>query len=383
MPPQKRGKAAALARAAATAAAAATAVETSTSTPRVAPRVVRGSIPTTRKTLPTRDGDRSTSTAAGSSKRAGRKAKRAPVRPQYDEIWKQVYLAGTEWDQMKQIYSIDWDFDHLDEALTDGDLSDGKRVFLFGATEPQLVMMDEKDEKGDVVPIPTIVAVVSDVEPPSQVGIKSVQRAVEEIVPMSTLRIEWQPHTPANINNLSSFKPCVDVLACSQRRARLRNMQEEAVHRYDYVLPYFFDPEKQEEVEEETEVQVLADLEGIQAPLMCEYDYEMDELDEFVEEKIKEGDGLEEEKHSETLKIAIKDAVKAAKLKYKKEKEERQKKLDAISAEEREAIKKTKFIKFYPMNEWPNISQCKSSYINRYYGKASELRDDMSDDDRK
>lgn len=313
------------------------------------------------------------------TKRGPPRGKRV-LRPEYDEIWKDVYLAGTEWDQMKQVYDIDWDFDHLDEALTNGDLS-GKRVHLFGATEPQLVRMNANDEKGDVVPIPTIIAVVSDAAPPSRVGIKSVQRAEEEIVDMSDLRMEWQPYTPANLAARPSFKPTVSVLACSQRKARLRNMEEAAVHRYDYVLPYFFDPEKQEEVQEETEVQVLADLDGLQAPLMCEFDYEMDELDEFVDEKIEERDDLDKAKHKNALMKAIQDAVKVAKDKYRREKAERRRQIDAIPPEERELIRNTKFIKFYPSNEWPNIKGCQSTYINRYYGKASETRDSFPDDD--
>lgn len=353
-----------------------------------------GAAAKTKKKQTQKDSESASTSANGTKPKAGApRGKRGPVKPQYDEVWKHVYLAGTEWDQMQQIYSIDWDFDHLDAALLSGDLvtdddgsSDSSKanVYLFGATEPQLVPMREGDDKGEVVPIPTIIAVVSAAAPPSQVGLKSVQKAVEEIVPMSELRIGWQPYVPANVSLGSRRKgsrPVVHVLGCSQRRARLRNMQEEAVHRYDYVLPYFFDPAKQEEVIEETEVQVLAELDGMQAPLMCEFDYEMDDLDEFLDEKMEEVDELDSDKHRDPLKKAIQDAVKVAKDKYKAEKAERRKKLDAISPEEKEAIKNTKFIKFYPLNEWPDISKCKSPYINRYYGKATEVRDEYPDDD--
>lgn len=323
----------------------------------------------------------------GGTKRVGAPpGKRGPIKPDYDDVWKHVYLAGTEWDQMRQIYSIDWDFDHLDLALTSGDLvsSAEESVYLFGATEPQLVPMREGDTKGEVVPIPTIIAVVSRAAPPSMVGLKSVQKAVEEIVDMSELRIGWQPYIAPNIklgSRRKGSKPQVQILACSQRRARLRNMQEEAVHRYDYVLPYFFDPAKQQDAIEETEVQVLVELEGMQAPLMCEFDYEMDEVDEFIDEKMEENEELDAGKHKEALKKAIQDAVKAAKDKVKAEKAERKKKLDAITPEEKEAIKNTKLVKFYPLNEWPDISKCKSPYINRYYGKAGEVRDEYPDDD--
>lgn len=311
-------------------------------------------------------------TAAAASSKS---KKRAPIRPECDEIWKKVYLAGTEWSQLEQVYSIDWDFDHLDDALNDGDLS-GRRVYLFGATEPQLVRRDAKDLKGEVVPIPVIVAVVSDVAPPSMVGIKSVQKTEEEIVPMSDLRIEWLPYAPINVAMKRSFTPQVFYLGCIQRRARLRNMEDKAVHRYDYVLPYYFDPDKQEDIEEETEVEVMVDLEDVQAPLMCAYDYELDDLEEFVTDKLKERE-LDVSKYSNTLRKAVQEAVKKAKLRHKNEKEERQKKLEAITPAERAAYRNTKLIKFYPMNEWPDISSWKGNFINRYYGKASEIRDDF------
>lgn len=52
----------------------------------------------------------------------------------FENVWKEVFLAGTDWDQFGDVASIDWDFGHLDDALQEGDLSSGK-VFLFGCTE--------------------------------------------------------------------------------------------------------------------------------------------------------------------------------------------------------------------------------------------------------
>lgn len=297
--------------------------------------------------------------------------KRAPVRPIYDEVWREVYLAGTEWEQLQVVYSIDWDFDHLDDALTDGQL-EGKKVYLFGTSEPQLLMRDEKDTKGEVIPVPVIVAVVTDVPPPSTVGVKSVQRTEEEILPMSAMRMGWHAYAPENVQLSRRFKPNVHVLKCNERKARLRNMGEAEVHKYDYVLPYFIRPDQVEDVTVDTVVQVLADLEGRKAPLMCEYDYELDEIDEFLEETLKDNE-LDAAKHAEPLKKAIIDTVKATKMKYKAEREERKKRIDAISQEARDAIKNMKLLKFYPQNDWPDVSKIKSPFINRYYGRATEV----------
>lgn len=52
----------------------------------------------------------------------------------YEDVWKEVYLAGTEWNQFADVDKYDWDFEHLDDALNDGALAKGS-VYLFGSTE--------------------------------------------------------------------------------------------------------------------------------------------------------------------------------------------------------------------------------------------------------
>ncbi|CAN8075992.1 unnamed protein product [Agarophyton chilense] len=297
---------------------------------------------------------------------------RRPARAIYEEVWKDIYLAGTEWDQINDVYKEDWDFDHLDEALTEGDLQ-GKTVYLFGGTEPQLIMVDEDDTKGHVIPVPVIIAIVSDVSPPATVGLKSVQRTKEDIVPMSDLRISWQAYAPPNVAFRSRFKPNVHVLKCNQRFVSLKPRGEEAVHKYDYVLPYFFHPDKESDEIVDTNVQVLVDLEGRQAPLMCEFDYEMDELDEFVQETLVDEE-LDNDKHTKPLKKAIQESVKNAKLKHKAAKDDKKKRIESMSKEELEGIRNMKLIKFYPQNDWPDVSKVKSRLVNRYYGHAHEVR---------
>lgn len=297
--------------------------------------------------------------------------RRSHAKPIYEEVWREVYLAGTEWEQLRMVNTIDWEFDHLDDSLTEEKYGD-KKVYLFGATEPQLLMRNEKDQKGEVIPVPVIVAIITDVAPPATVGLKSVQRAEEEIVPMSDLRMGWHPYAPDNVAFSARFKPNVYVLKCNERRARLKNMSEAATHRYDYVLPYIIKPDQVEDPNVNTNVQVLVELEGQSAPLMCEFDYELDDFKEFVEETIEENE-LDSEKHAEPLKTAIREAVKATKIKYKAERDERQKRIDAIPVEDREAMKNMKIVKFYPENEWPDVSKVKSTFVNRYYGHASEV----------
>jgi hypothetical protein len=97
----------------------------------------------------------------------------------------------------------------------------------------------------------------------------------------------------------------------------------------------------------------------------------MDDLEEFVEEYSKENELNEEE--SKIVKEAIKDEIKATKEKFKKEKEELVKRFSIYSKEQKEALSKLKVYKFYPQNKDINVSDFKSPYINRYYGKAHEV----------
>lgn len=312
-----------------------------------------------------------------------RKARGPPPPPEYEDVWLDVYLSGTEWEQLASVHDYPWDFEHLDAALTDGPLSSGGQVHLFGCTEPQLIPAKEGDENGTLVVIPVVVAALSARPPPAMVGIKSVQRAEEEIAPMASLRMGWHARPADNAPRRAAPPARVFVLKCSERRARLKNMNEAAVHKYDYVLPWVLKPEAPQEAPV-TNVQVLVDdLAGWEkrAPLMVDYDFEMDEMDEFVDETIEDND-LDKAKHGKRVKEAIVAAVRAQKLKLKAERDAHQKRIDDIAPEDRESLKGMKVFKFYPANgpeneddecKYPDVSKAKSAYINRYYGQADTV----------
>lgn len=301
---------------------------------------------------------------------------------EYSEIWSDVYLSGTEWDQLSTVHDHDWDFSHLDDALDSGPLSaaaaPGTLVHLFGCTEPQLVPLSANDATGSLVVVPVIIAVLSARPPPATVGIKSVQRAEEEIAPMASLRMDWHAR-PADNAGRGAPKPRVFVLKCSERRARLRNMDEAAVHKYDYVLPWVLRPDAPRE-DPETNVQVLVDdLEGRdnRAPVMLNFDYAVETVDDAVEEAVEDNE-LEAGKHGKRVREAIVAAEEAQKKKVAAEEAAYQKLVDAISSEDRESLRGMKVFKFYPSNEdedskYPDVSAIKAKYINRYYGQATEI----------
>lgn len=305
-----------------------------------------------------------------------RRSRSTPPPPEYDDIWHDVYLSGTEMDQLEDVRKYDWDFSHLDEALTAGVLADAPMVHLFGCTEPKILPTSPKDEAGSLVAVPVIVAIASSRPPPSMLGIKSVQRAEEEIVPMSSVRMSWHPRPADNAPRRNPPKPKVHVLKCTERRARLKNMDEMAVHRYDYVMPYIIRPGQENDDIPDTNVQVLVDdLAGRSNPVMMDFDYEMDDLEEFVEEQINENE-LDPSKHVEPLRNAIRAAVKARKEEIKAERNAKVTRLQDMPEEERQSIATMKLYKFYPSNEeekYPDVSNSKVSYVNRYYGKADEV----------
>lgn len=121
----------------------------------------------------------------------------------------------------------------------------------------------------------------------------------------------------------------------------------------------------------DTTVNIMVELEEGGKPLVFDYDYELDDLDEFVPEKMK--DEELDPKHEEKLREEIKKQVKARKLEQKTEKLAKQKQVDDLSPEEKESLKEMKIYKFYPQNDEPNVQELKVSFINRYYQHATEV----------
>ena len=392
-------------------------------------------------------------TAAASSAGSATGARRPP-QEQYEDVWEKVYLAGTDWDQLEAVNEIDWDFEHLDEALSTGGVLSTDTVYLFGSTEPQLLDVNFDDEAVDesdgaavraaaqrkrmaalqadadayvqeraakrsransgksveqpkskaeeepptqatggdgaqtagggagvlleqtatVIPIPVIVAVVSKRPPPETVAITSVQRSSEELVPMAKLKMGWHPLLRKGARRMPK-QPRVFVLKCEQRRARLRNMTEDDVKTYEYVLPYVFLPEGDAAAaadEVDTEVTVTWEKPDGKTT-MFPYDWEMDDdVDEFVEAKMKDEE-LEGDAIATSMAAAITAEVKATKARYREEKLARKQRIEAMPAEELESLRTMKLIKFYPQNTKPDVSKMKTAFCNRYYGKAKQV----------
>ncbi|CAH8282015.1 unnamed protein product [Eruca vesicaria subsp. sativa] len=284
-------------------------------------------------------------------------------------LWKAAFPVGTEWDKLDAVYEFNWDFKNLEEALEEGGLLHGKKVFVFGCTEPQLVPYKGANK---IVLVPAVVAVESPFPPSDKIGVTSVQREVEEILPMKTMKMDWLPYIPFDKRGrqVDRMNFQIFVMTCTQRRAALRHMKEDRVKKYEYCLPYFYQPFKEDELEQSTEVQIMFPSEP---PVVCEFDWEFDELEEFVDKLIEE-EALSAEQKDE-FKEYVKEQVRAAKKANREAREARKKAIEEMSEDTKQAFQSMKFYKFYPQPspETPDVSGVKSPFINRYYGKAHQV----------
>ncbi|KAG7550132.1 hypothetical protein ISN45_Aa06g009480 [Arabidopsis thaliana x Arabidopsis arenosa] len=286
-----------------------------------------------------------------------------------EDLWKVAFPVGTEWDQLDALYEFNWDFQNLEEALEEGGKLYGKKVYVFGCTEPQLVPYKGANK---IVHVPAVVVIESPFPPSDKIGITSVQREVEEIIPMKKMKMDWLPYIPIEKRDrqVDKMNSQIFTLVCTQRRSALRHMKEDQLKKFEYCLPYFYQPFKEDELEQSTEVQIMFPSEP---PVVCEFDWEFDELQEFVD-KLVEEEALPAEQKDE-FKEYVKEQVRAAKKANREAKDARKKAIEEMSEDTKQAFQKMKFYKFYPQPspDTPDVSGVKSPFINRYYGKAHEV----------
>lgn len=287
-----------------------------------------------------------------------------------EDLWRETFPVGTEWDQLDTLYQYNWNFSNLENAFEERGKLHGQTVYLFGCTEPQLVPLKGENK---VTLIPAVVAVVSPFPPSDKIGVNSVQREAEEIIPMKQMKMDWVPYIPLENRDsqVDRLKSQIYILSCTQRRAALRHLKIDRLKKYEYCLPYFYQPFKEDELEQSTEVQIMYPIDP--KPVFCEFDWEMDELEEFTDNLIKEEELPESEKNA--FKEFVKEKVREAKKANREAREARRKALDEMNEATKAAFQNMKFFKFYPVQteDTPDISNVKSPFINRYYGKAHEV----------
>ncbi|OMP02518.1 hypothetical protein COLO4_11025 [Corchorus olitorius] len=259
-----------------------------------------------------------------------------------EDLWKAVFPVGTEWDQLDSVYQYNWNFSNLEDAFEEGGKLHGKKV-------------------------------VSSKPPSDEIGINSVQREVEEVVPMKKMKMDWVPYIPLENRDsqVDRLKSQIFILSCTQRRAALKHLKIDRLKKYEYCLPHFKNPLKEDELEQSTEV--LINFPAEPKPVLCEFDWELDELDEFTD-KLIEAEELDADQ-KDAFKEFVKEKVREAKKANRKAREDRKKALEEMSEEDKQALENIRFYKFYPVQtpDTPDVSNVKALFINRYYGKAHEV----------
>ncbi|CAH8337084.1 unnamed protein product [Eruca vesicaria subsp. sativa] len=304
-----------------------------------------------------------------------KKARPTKVEPEYleekrnlEDLWKAAFPVGTEWEVLDKLYDFNWDFKHLEEALEEGGMLYGKKVFVFVNTEPQWISY--KGGPSHVVYLPTVFAIESPFPPSDKLAVTSVQSATENIIPMKQMKMEWVPYIPfeKRDRHIDRMKCEIFILACTQRRSALKHLKEERFKKFNYCLPYFYDPFKGDELENSTEVKLVFPSEE---PVVCEFDWSFDRLEAFADYMIDIEEVSAEQK--DEFKVFVKEHVRAERRTRQEAKAARLKAIEEMSEETKQAFQSIRCYKFYPQPS-PDISGViQSTKINRYYGHAHQV----------
>ncbi|KAL0721459.1 hypothetical protein Bca4012_036058 [Brassica carinata] len=333
---------------------------------------------------PLRRGKRQRTPSTDSEKKETPRAKRGKAakqqeahEPEYfkdkrslEDLWKAAFPVGTEWGQLDELHEFEWDFTNLEEALQEGGNLYGKKVYVFGCTESQVVP-DKKKNK--TILVPAVVCVESSIPPSDKIGVISGQSEAEEIIPMREMKMAWVPYIPLDKRDkqVDRKKFPIFVLGCTQRRSALKHLKDDRVKKFSNCLPYINNPFKEGEPELSTVVQITFPSEP---PVEREYDWEKNDLEEFTNDLIKDEALLQNKK--DEFKEFVKEQCDSAKETYEKAKEALEKATEEMSEETKEAYNKMRLHKFYPVAspDTPDLSGIeKTSLINKYFGNAHEV----------
>ncbi|GJW36726.1 protein heat intolerant 4, partial [Tanacetum coccineum] len=127
----------------------------------------------------------------------------------------------------------------------------------------------------------------------------------------------------------------------------------------------FYNPFREDETEHSTVVDIMFPAEP---PVVCEFDWELDELEEFTNKLIASEDLTEDQK--DEFKEFVNERVREAK---RANREAREIRARAREEMDQNAFEKMRFYKFYPVAtlDTPDISKVKSPFINRSMGLIS------------
>lgn len=315
------------------------------------------------------------STTSESKPKRFRAYKKQKIHHQIEQIlwseWKEIFLLGTEWENQQLVHDYKWDFNHLEEMLQDENsiLHAKKQIHLFGSTEVQAIGSSE------VVQIPVITAIVSDMGPLGKVGVTSVQKQ-EEIVAMESMKLAWKPIYSEGFPR-SGEEPNVFFLHCNERRANLANVKkqhEEAFHRYQYLLAYHSKPSDLLDSDKQLGdpvVHIVDKVPGINKGINVEHNWMEDDMEDTLTEAMEDFELTP--KRKVILEEKLLELIALQKAQRRRKMAACIEAYDDYSEEMRENLETLKTYKFYPQNSVPDVSSVEDKKVNRYFGDADAV----------
>lgn len=301
------------------------------------------------------------------------------------ELAKRVWLVGQDLESYEDVLSHPWDFSHMLPSI-ETELEKNPKIcaYVFGSTEPQQFnLLDDDKTEIRVIPVPVMIAILSEIPPPSLLGITSIQSSKEKIVDMRDLKMSWYALQP-DIRQRRK-KPRDEITTDVHSRifvldCRLRNygrgpyIREERRKIFEYALPYILRPQ---DVPNEPRPVTHATAEYISRHtgkrIEFVFDKEIDRLATFIPTLI-EDEGLNEDEFDD-IKEALKSAFKSKRAAEASRLEALQATISKLSDKERTAMETLQTRKYYPKSELlgDQMERYKTDFINRYYGRANSL----------
>lgn len=297
------------------------------------------------------------------------------------QIWMQLFFLGTELDHYDEIYAHPWLFPELGEdASQGGELYDmlltGRRVKLFGVVEP-------KNIDGRLYLVPIVCAVSADIDIPALVGVKSVQKETEDVLPFEQMHLSYKHIVvgPPGARKRSR-QIYLECLTWDRRLDSRKNLTVHEANLYQYGNVYLFNPKE-----------AKADLASRSPPEDAEVDVtldgktthtiygEYDDLKQYAVETIlrnfmPEGT-VEDAIPPRSLQSVMKQfqaALESTKKAFKEYRSMIKEKIDSCTPEYVAGIEGMKMIKYYPYLEYENISMTTNTLINRFFGRATSVK---------
>ncbi|KAD7117799.1 hypothetical protein E3N88_05067 [Mikania micrantha] len=267
-------------------------------------------------------------------------------------LWNQhAQPVGTHRDGLLSIGEYNWNFSNLDGAFNLGGALHNRKVFIFTCIEPQFLYFNGQRK---FICIPVVVVIVSRFPPSDKVGFRSIERVSYDIIDMKNINLGWVPYIPPGERS-GLVEPHIFLLRYVPRNVACTLNPEEILRS---CIPYFNNPFRMEGM---SVVEIVYQNESeSRNPLMCMYDWELDDPESFANKLIDEG--VLSRDHNDAFMALVNEKVEEA-MRANLEDQEYFLHHNILAAE----FESMRFYKFYPVatRDTPDFSSFKVVSIHK------------------